>query len=51
MRLPTSNNELPAQLPAPNAGEEEAFFSLSRWDRMILFAMLVLGAAACFFIA
>ncbi|ORY78139.1 Got1/Sft2-like family-domain-containing protein [Protomyces lactucae-debilis] len=50
-RLPTSNNDLPAQLPAPSAAEEEAFFSLSRWDRMIVFAMLVLGAAACFFIA
>ena len=51
VRLPTHQGDLPAQLPAQSRGEEEALFNLSRWDRMIVFAMLVAGSAACFFIA
>lgn len=51
VRLPTNSGDLPPQLPAPSRGEEDALFNLSRWDRMIVFAMLVLGSAACFFIA
>lgn len=51
VRLPTHGGDLPAQLPAQSRGEEEALFNLSRWDRMIVFAMLVVGSAACFFLA
>jgi hypothetical protein len=51
VRLPTTSGDLPPQMPAQSRGEEEALFNLSRWDRMIVFAMLVVGSAACFFIA
>lgn len=51
VRLPSTSGDLPPQLPAQSRGEEEALFNLSRWDRMIVFAMLVLGSAACFFLA
>ncbi|KAF3939472.1 hypothetical protein ABW19_dt0205132 [Dactylella cylindrospora] len=47
VRLPTTNAE--AQLPARTREEEEAgWFAMSRWDRMLGFAICNLGAAACF---
>ena len=52
IRLPTSQQDLPAQLPAPSAQQENAaWFALSQWDRLIVFACCVLGAAACFVMA
>ncbi|KZF18822.1 SFT2-domain-containing protein [Xylona heveae TC161] len=50
VRLPTHENP-GAPLPAPNRREEdEAWFALSRWDRLLIFAACNLGAAACFVI-
>ncbi|KAL1992423.1 hypothetical protein VTN49DRAFT_4455 [Thermomyces lanuginosus] len=48
LRLPT--HETPgAPLPAPSRREEEeSFFALSRWDRMLIFAGCNVGAAICF---
>ncbi|EWC48400.1 hypothetical protein DRE_02169 [Drechslerella stenobrocha 248] len=47
VRLPTSNVE--AQLPARTREEEDAgWFAMSRWDRMLGFAICNLGAAVCF---
>ncbi|KAJ9204078.1 hypothetical protein DTO166G4_7526 [Paecilomyces variotii] len=48
VQLPT--HEAPgAPLPAPSRREEEeSFFALSRWDRMLIFAGCNLGAAVCF---
>lgn len=52
IRLPTSQQDLPAQLPAPSAQQENAaWFALSQWDRLIVFGCCVLGAAACFVMA
>ena len=51
MRLPTHGNDPPPQLPAASRGEEEALFALSRWDRLMVFGMLVAGAAVCFLVA
>ncbi|KAL1980566.1 hypothetical protein VTN96DRAFT_3972 [Rasamsonia emersonii] len=44
VRLPT--HETPAA--ATRREEEESFFSLSRWDRMLIFAGCNVGAAVCF---
>ncbi|KAL3420716.1 hypothetical protein PVAG01_07161 [Phlyctema vagabunda] len=50
VRLPTTEGA-GAPLPAPSRREEEdAWFALSRWDRMLIFAACNLGAAACFVI-
>lgn len=51
VQLPT--NEGPgAPLPAPTRREEEeGWFALSRWDRMLIFAACNLGALACFVLA
>jgi hypothetical protein len=52
IRLPTSQQDLPAQLPAQSAQQENAaWFALSQWDRLIVFGCCVLGAAACFVMA
>jgi Got1/Sft2-like family len=52
IRLPTTNQDLPAQLPAQSSSQENgAWFALSRWDRLIVFVCCVLGAAACFVMA
>ncbi|KAL4809695.1 Got1/Sft2-like family-domain-containing protein [Aspergillus unguis] len=50
LQLPT--HEAPgAPLPAPSRREEEdTFFALSRWDRMLVFFACNLGAAVCFVI-
>lgn len=50
LRLPT--HEAPgAPLPASSRREEEeSFFALSRWDRMLIFVGCNVGAAVCFFI-
>lgn len=49
-RLPTTEGE-GAPLPAPSRREEEeGWFVLSRWDRMMIFAGCNLGALACFVI-
>ncbi|PLB43968.1 SFT2 domain protein [Aspergillus steynii IBT 23096] len=50
VQLPT--HEAPgAPLPAANRREEEdTFFALSRWDRMLVFVACNLGAAVCFLI-
>ncbi|KAH6636705.1 Got1/Sft2-like family-domain-containing protein [Chaetomium tenue] len=50
VQLPTS--EAPgAPLPAPNRREEEdAWFALSQWDRLLIFGACNLGALACFVI-
>ncbi|KAI5855691.1 Got1/Sft2-like family-domain-containing protein [Tricharina praecox] len=49
VRLPTSYSDPPPQLPARTRQEEdEAFFALSRWDRILAFSACNLGAAACF---
>lgn len=47
LRLPT--HEPGAPLPAATRREEEeSFFALSRWDRMLVFTGCNLGAAVCF---
>jgi hypothetical protein len=52
IRLPTSQQDLPAQLPAATPAQENAaWFALSQWDRLIVFGCCVLGAAACFVMA
>jgi hypothetical protein len=52
IRLPTSQQDLPAQLPAQSAQQENAaWFALSHWERLIVFGCCVLGAAACFIMA
>ncbi|CAG9939318.1 hypothetical protein V2G26_000654 [Clonostachys chloroleuca] len=49
MSLPTA--EPGAPLPAPTRREEEeGWFALSRWDRLMIFAGCNLGALACFVI-
>lgn len=51
VQLPTHNEAPGAPLPAPNRREEEeGFFALSRWDRMLIFGACNLGAAVCFLI-
>ncbi|PHH86224.1 hypothetical protein CDD83_10546 [Cordyceps sp. RAO-2017] len=50
MRLPTTESA-GAPLPAPNRREEEeAWFVLSRWDRLLIFGACNLAALACFVI-
>lgn len=50
VRLPTTESA-GAPLPAPSRREEEeAWFALSRWDRLMIFGACNLGAAACFVI-
>ncbi|KAJ5099019.1 hypothetical protein N7532_006020 [Penicillium argentinense] len=49
VQLPTHNEAPGAPLPAANRrDEEDTFFALSRWDRMLIFAACNLGAAVCF---
>ncbi|KAK3203802.1 hypothetical protein GRF29_106g682450 [Pseudopithomyces chartarum] len=49
VRLPTSNEGPGAPLPAPTRREEEeGFFALSRWDRMLIFGGLMLAAVVLF---
>ncbi|KAK4867982.1 hypothetical protein LT330_007641 [Penicillium expansum] len=51
VQLPTHNEGPGAPLPAPTRREEEeGFFALSRWDRMLIFGACNLGAAICFMI-
>ncbi|KAF7712825.1 Protein transport protein SFT2 [Penicillium ucsense] len=51
VQLPTHNEAPGAPLPAPSRREEEeGFFALSRWDRMLIFGACNLGAAVCFLI-
>jgi len=48
VRLPTTESA-GAPLPARNRREEEeAWFALSRWDRLLIFGGCNLGALACF---
>ncbi|ELR02896.1 protein transport protein sft2 [Pseudogymnoascus destructans] len=50
VQLPTTEGP-GAPLPAPNRREEEeGFFALSRWDRILIFSGCNLGALACFVI-
>ncbi|KAK0656066.1 Got1/Sft2-like family-domain-containing protein [Cercophora newfieldiana] len=50
VQLPTTEGA-GAPLPAPTRREEEeAWFALSRWDRMLIFGACNVGAAACFVI-
>ncbi|KAK3311323.1 Got1/Sft2-like family-domain-containing protein [Chaetomium strumarium] len=50
VRLPTTEGA-GAPLPAPSRREEEdAWFALSRWDRLLIFGACNLGALACFVI-
>jgi hypothetical protein len=52
IRLPSSSQDLPAQLPAPTPQQENAaWFALSRWERLLVFGSCVLGAAVCFVLA
>ncbi|KAI7279199.1 SFT2-domain-containing protein [Hortaea werneckii] len=52
VRLPTAEGEAPgAPLPARSRREEEeGWFALSRWDRILIFGGLNLAAVACFVI-
>ncbi|EAA35872.2 hypothetical protein GE21DRAFT_919 [Neurospora crassa] len=51
VQLPTTEGP-GAALPAPTRREEEeGWFVLSRWDRMLIFAACNLGALACFVLA
>lgn len=51
VRLPTSESGPGAPLPAPTRREEEeGWFALSRWDRLLIFAACNLAALACFVI-
>ncbi|KAF3004695.1 hypothetical protein G7054_g5403 [Neopestalotiopsis clavispora] len=48
VRLPTTEGA-GAPLPAPNRREEEeGWFALSRWDRLLIFSGCNIAAAACF---
>ncbi|EHA57994.1 hypothetical protein MCOR27_009975 [Pyricularia oryzae] len=50
VRLPTTEGP-GAPLPAPTRREEEeGWFALSRWDRLLIFAGCNIGAAVCFFV-
>ncbi|KAK4131937.1 SFT2-domain-containing protein [Trichocladium antarcticum] len=50
VQLPTTEGA-GAPLPAPSRREEEdAWFALSRWDRLLIFGACNLGALACFVI-
>jgi len=50
VRLPTTEGA-GAPLPAPSRREEEeGWFAMSRWDRLLVFAGCNLGALACFVI-
>ncbi|AEO65739.1 uncharacterized protein THITE_2077070 [Thermothielavioides terrestris NRRL 8126] len=50
VRLPTTEGA-GAPLPAPSRREEDdAWFALSRWDRLLIFGACNLGALACFVI-
>ncbi|RFU35363.1 hypothetical protein B7463_g1015, partial [Scytalidium lignicola] len=50
VRLPTTEGA-GAALPAPSRREEEeGWFALSRWDRLLIFTGCNLGALACFVI-
>lgn len=52
VRLPTTETNPGAPLPAPTRREEEeGFFALSRWDRLLLFGGLMLAAIVLFVIA
>jgi Got1/Sft2-like family len=51
IRLPTSTQDLPPQLPAQPQQESAGWFVLSHWERLIAFICCVLGAAVCFIIA
>ncbi len=53
VQLGNSDGEsLPTQLPAPTREEEQgAYFALSRWDRIIVFAACIAGALVCFLVA
>jgi len=49
VRLPTTGEGPGAPLPAPSRREEEeGWFALSRWDRLLVFGGLNLAAAAMF---
>ncbi|KAJ5160475.1 uncharacterized protein N7482_007479 [Penicillium canariense] len=51
VQLPTHNEGPGAPLPAATRREEEeGFFALSRWDRLLIFGACNLGAAVCFMI-
>jgi len=50
VQLPTTEGA-GAPLPAPSRREEEeAWFALSRWDRLLIFGACNVGAAVCFII-
>ncbi|RSL70601.1 hypothetical protein CEP54_001748 [Fusarium duplospermum] len=50
VRLPTTESA-GAPLPAPSRREEEeGWFVLSRWDRLLIFGACNLAALACFFV-
>ncbi|USP74602.1 hypothetical protein yc1106_01876 [Curvularia clavata] len=49
VRLPTTETNPGAPLPAPSRREEEeGWFALSRWDRLLVFGGLLLAALAMF---
>ncbi|KAI4251434.1 MAG: hypothetical protein LQ352_004850 [Teloschistes flavicans] len=51
VRLPTQENNPGAPLPAPSRREEEeGWFALSRWDRLLVFGACNAGAVICFVI-
>jgi uncharacterized MnhB-related membrane protein len=51
VRLPTTEGTTGAPLPAPSRREEEeGWFVLSRWDRLMVFGACNLAALACFVI-
>ncbi|EGC43076.1 SFT2 domain-containing protein [Histoplasma capsulatum var. duboisii H88] len=48
VQLPAQDDSA-ASLPAPTRREEdETWFSLTRWDRMLIFAGCIVGALVCF---
>ncbi|KAL9582383.1 MAG: hypothetical protein Q9212_003325 [Teloschistes hypoglaucus] len=51
VRLPTQETNPGAPLPAPSRREEEeGWFALSRWDRLLVFGACNAGAVVCFVI-
>ncbi|KAI4104399.1 MAG: hypothetical protein L6R37_003298 [Teloschistes peruensis] len=51
VRLPTQETNPGAPLPAPTRREEEeGWFALSRWDRLLVFGACNAGAVVCFVI-
>lgn len=48
IRLPLTNQEVAAPAGENDTWEEPGWFQLSRWDRLLIFGMCLIGSVACF---